>query len=60
MYKSYAEIVDLLECRDLILVAKDGKLESHTDGKYSIAQGVCNGGKVPVIVADDVVYIFVI
>ena len=60
MYKNYAEIIDLLKGRYLVLVAKDGRLESHTDGKYSIAQGVCNGGKVPVIVASDVVYIFIL
>ena len=60
MYKSYAEIVDLLKCRDLILVARDGKLESYTDGKFSVAQSVCGGGKVPVVMAADVVYIFIL
>ena len=50
MYKSYAEIVDLEKCRDLILVARDGKLESYTDGKFSVAQSVCDSGKVPVVV----------
>lgn len=60
MYKSYAEIVDLLKCRDMILVARDGKLESYTNGKFSVAQSVCDSGKVPVVVVADVVYIFVI
>lgn len=60
MYKSYAEIVDLLKGRDLILVARDGKLESYTNGKFSVAQSVCDSGKVPVVVVADVVYIFVI